>query len=66
MKSIGETDSNKREIRIKAGMSDNETFKTFIHEVLHFIEMEYPVKIKHSLVYELEQAIYEFVVDNFV
>lgn len=45
-------------IRIKRGLGRAETFKSFIHEVLHAIEFEYPIKIKHKVIYELEDAIF--------
>lgn len=63
---MGETDAIKREIRIKAGMSKNETFRTAIHELLHFLEFEFPVKIKHKTVYKLEKAVFQLLIDNFV
>jgi hypothetical protein len=65
LESIGETDALRREIRIRKNMSDNETLRTFIHEVLHFMEFEFPVKLKHKTVYKLEKAIFAFLMDNF-
>jgi hypothetical protein len=63
---IGETDPAKKVIRIRAGMSDNETFRTLVHELLHFLEFEWPVKIRHKQVYKLEKAIFQLIIDNFV
>lgn len=62
---FGDTDSVKKLIRIKKGISKRETFQTFIHELLHVIEFEAPIKIKHSMIYELEKAIFELLFDNF-
>ena len=62
----GETCSTKQVIKLRKGMSKNETFKTFIHELLHFIEFEWPVKIKHKTVYKLEKALYNLFIDNFI
>lgn len=64
LKDIGQTDPNKRVIRIRAGMSKNETFKTFIHEILHFLEFEHPVNLKHKIIYQLEEAIFALLSDN--
>jgi hypothetical protein len=66
LKVLGETDSSKRLIRIRAGMSKNETFRTFLHECIHFLEFEYPVKLKHKTVYKLEEALYNLISDNFL
>lgn len=66
-KDYGLTDSGKRVIIIRDGMSDNETFKTFIHEILHFFEFEWPIKgLKHKVIRKLEKAFFAFVVDNFI
>lgn len=45
-----------RMIYIKKGMTEVETFSTLLHELLHAIEFEYDLSIKHSLIYKLEQA----------
>lgn len=66
MKDFGETDPNKRIIRIRAGMSKRETFTTFIHEMLHALHFEHDFKLKHKQVYWLEKAIFELLVDNFL
>lgn len=62
----GKTDSNKKTVTIKHGMSERETLATFVHECLHVIEFETPLKIKHKMVYELEKAIVEMLLDNFL
>jgi len=61
----GETDPNKFEIRIKKGMSRNETFRTLLHEVLHLVEFEWPVKLKHKTIWKLEAALFDLLIDNF-
>ncbi len=66
MADLGETDWAKKTIRIKAGMSKNETFRTFLHELLHFLEFEWPIKLKHKQVYKLEKAIFQLIIDNFI
>lgn len=62
----GETDWEKKTITIKAGLSPRQILSTFIHELLHVIEGEQPLKIKHSDVYSLERAILEILLDNFL
>lgn len=66
LNNVGETDGIEKEIRIRADMSDTETLRTFIHEVLHLLEFEHPIKIKHKTVYKLEVAIFNFLLDNFL
>lgn len=62
----GETDSGEKTIKIKKGLSPRETFSTLIHELLHVIEFEAPVRIKHRTVYKLEKALFNLLVDNFL
>lgn len=63
---LGQTNAVKKTIKIKAGMSKNETFRTIIHEFLHLLEFEFPIKIKHKTVYKLEEAIFQLLIDNFL
>lgn len=62
----GETDPDKKIITIKHGLSSRQTLATFVHEILHLIEFEHPLKIKHKMIYELEKAIMEILLDNFL
>lgn len=62
---IGLTDSEKETVFIRSGMSRNEIFRTILHELLHVIEFTWPVKIPHKLVYKLEKAIFQLILDNF-
>ena len=62
----GLTDANTKTITLCDGMSRRATFSTLIHELLHLIEFEYPVKLKHKTIYKLEQAITEIMLDNFL
>lgn len=62
----GDTDSKKKEIRIKKGMSERSTFITFIHELLHALSDEHKLDLKHDTVYALEEALAELLVDNFL
>jgi len=62
----GVTDANARTITIKDGLSPRALLATFIHEVIHLMEFETPLKIKHKSVYKLEKALVELLIDNFL
>lgn len=61
-----ETDSDKKTIVIKDGLSPRMLLSTFVHELIHVIEFERPLKIKHKKVYELEISLVELLLDNFL
>lgn len=61
---LGMCDSGKRKIYIKKGLSLVSTFSTLIHEVLHALEFEYNIEIKHKSVHLYEQAILDFLMSN--
>jgi|GEM_PF-2937288 len=60
----GQCDGDQKEILIDSGQSKREKAKTLIHEILHAFEYEYNIKIPHKLIYQLEEPIYRFLVDN--
>lgn len=62
---LGQCCSSECKIWIKKGQGPAETLKTFVHEVLHALEFEYKIKIKHRSVYRLEVAIFELLLANF-
>jgi hypothetical protein len=63
---LGECDPEAKEIRLKLGQGREETFKTLIHEICHgLLEFEHDLKVKHKLIYGMEQAIYQFLTENF-
>lgn len=62
----GMTDSGRKVITIKDGLSPRELMSTFIHEVLHVIEFELPMRIKHKQVHQLEESIMKLLLDNFL
>jgi len=62
----GKTNATTKVIAIKKGLSERETLTTFIHELLHVIEFEGPVKLKHKKIYQLEVCILEILLDNFL
>lgn len=63
---FGMTDSEKKVITIKSGLSPRQLLATIVHELLHVIEFERPIKIRHKQVYKLEAAIVELLLDNFL
>lgn len=62
---VGLCDFSERTIYLKKGMSQAETLKTFIHEILHAICEEHKIKVSHKAIYRLEEAVYAFFVGNF-
>lgn len=62
---FGVTDPETKTITIRAGLSPRSLLATLVHEILHVIEFETPVKIKHKQVYKLEKALVEILLDNF-
>lgn len=65
-KTMGECDPHKHEIRIKKGLTPKQEFRTIIHEILHALEFEYDLEMKHQLVYDLEKPLYRLFKDNFL
>lgn len=61
---VGDTDSGKHIIRILHGLNGRERFRTAIHEVLHLLEFEHEIKIKHKTIYDLSDAILQLMEDN--
>ena len=62
---IGEKESTMAECRydfkqivIKNGQSETETWKSFIHELIHAIEFEFRIPIPHKITYLLEDAVF--------
>jgi len=62
---LGICDPEARVITIQNGQTDLETMKTFVHEVLHALEFEHNLRISHKLVHKLEDAITDFLIQNF-
>lgn len=61
---LGLTDGEQRTIYLKLGMSEQETVKTLIHELLHALEFEWETPIPHRITYTLEEAIYRLLRAN--
>jgi len=61
---LGECRFDVRQIALKNGQSERETFKTFVHEVIHAMEVERGIKIPHKAIYQLEDAIFYLLFHN--
>lgn len=55
---LGLCDPSKRIIYLRLNMSPAETFKTFLHELLHAISAEHDFELPHRTVYSLEEGIF--------
>jgi hypothetical protein len=58
-KQLGECRYEFKQILINKQQSPTEAYKTFLHELLHAIQFEYPeLKLTHSQIYKLEEIIF--------
>jgi hypothetical protein len=62
---VGLCDPGTNTIWISTDQSNRHILRTLIHEATHAVEFVYDLKIKHKLVYKLEKAIYNLLMDNF-
>lgn len=60
----GLCDDGRKIIWIRKTQSPMGLFRTFLHEILHAIECEHSIRIKHEQVYALELAFSALIVDN--
>ena len=58
---LGLCDPQKRIIYLKLGMSETETFKTFVHELFHALSAEHNFELPHRTVYALEDAVFKII-----
>jgi len=58
--------SGSKTIWIRQKQTRQDTFLTFIHELLHAIEFEYELNIEHKLIHDLEKPIADLLFDNFL
>lgn len=61
---LGLCDPDTKTVYIKRGQKRGEILSVLIHEVCHIYEYEYDFEMKHSLVYDLEEATVSFILDN--
>lgn len=73
VKTAGDSDSNRglcdpsnRTVYVLRGMDRGEIFRTFLHEILHAIEFENEIDIKHEIIEKLEDGIADFILENFL
>ena len=63
-KCVGLCDPGDQEILISQGLTSDDRLKTFIHEVLHAMEIEGDFNLDHKHVYKLEELIFSFLINN--
>jgi Zn-dependent peptidase ImmA (M78 family) len=51
-------------ISINSSQSLSEIRSTIVHEILHALDYEYKIGLKHEQVYALERAISDFLIEN--
>src|SRR5882724_10806013 len=61
---LGKCDFRKKRIRLSNRLRGAELLSTLIHELLHAVEHEFAIPLKHSVVYKLEEAILSVCSDN--
>lgn len=61
---VGLHDPNRLEILIKLGQSKDEVLKTLIHELMHAFQVEYDINTSHKSVYQMEEALFDFICAN--
>lgn len=58
---VGECRPTEKQIVIKNGQSDTETYKTFLHELFHSFSFEYQgLNLTENQVQKLEEAFYRY------
>lgn len=60
-KQVGECRPDTKQIVIKNGQSDTESYKTYLHELFHALSFEYPeMNLTEKQVRLLEEAFYRY------
>lgn len=62
---LGLCDPSDKTVYIKRGLDKVELLKTVIHEFLHSAEDEFNFKLAHRHIYKLEDAIVDFIFNNY-
>ena len=62
----GKCSSKKRKIYLckELNRSNEELLSTFIHELLHAIEFESHIPVKHRVIYQFEAGLLQFMLNN--
>ncbi len=61
---LGECRYDTKQIALKKGQSDRETFKTFSHELFHAVCFERGINVSHKAIYQFEDAIFYLLFHN--
>lgn len=62
---FGLCDDDSKIIWLRKNQSRRGMFRTLIHELLHAVECEYSIKLKHKKINVLELALEALITDNF-
>lgn len=62
--SLGECCPANKTISLKTGQSRSELAKSLLHEIVHSFEEEWGFTLDHKHVYKLEEALYDFLLQN--
>lgn len=52
-------------IKLKRRKNKAKLFRAFIHELLHSLEFEWDIEIKHKSIYKYEKALVRLLEDNY-
>lgn len=61
---FGLCDSDEKTIQIRLRQGRRHTFETFVHELIHAMEDAYGFEVSHPIVYILERAVADYLLDN--
>jgi Zn-dependent peptidase ImmA (M78 family) len=61
---LGYCDDEAKVIYVKDNQNLDECFSTILHELVHAMNHEYGMKLKHTQVYKLERALADLLVKN--
>lgn len=62
---VGLCDPGQHIIWVRSNLTKNMLARTYIHELLHAIEIEYEIEIPHKVIYQLEKALADTLLANF-
>ncbi len=63
-KNIGRTNFMKGLITMHMGYTDDENYRTFLHEVLHVVSWDYGLKLEEDSVDRLSVGLYQVLKEN--
>lgn len=65
-RTLGLCDGDDHIIYIVTGLKKVERTATFIHELIHALDFSHKLNIPHSIVYDLDKHVTEFLFDNWL